>query len=494
MAVGDQFKKRRNLVQKSAASKPGAGSGLFSYYTDAGMNPYVPNSPMQTNAQPQMQNPMVPKSILPSSGQSGSQMLNDRMQAASMRDLALKIDAIREQSQATFPTVAMSPTYGVTNPDVESARRLAPMLTQDAARQQNTPVNGNTAYANNPMRYNAGDPAIQMRQQDNAQRMTSGRPVDRTRGAGDRFAGSAGRINAEYDKVKAGQGIFSNGEFLDFTPTGNPQWGTAENMRRRVELDNAPQQATQEQRYSAQARRAGIQREFIDRTGMNYAQARRAERKEELRQRTFNKAVIRGMNPFGPDAQALFPQQVSAAKAGAAGQGGAVKNPMANAGRTLEEQQAAAMRIQERETTNPVVAGLGAEPGTGLVGLNEAFRNRLVEDPAAEFSDDSLREYQSHAKDYKGVSTDANNPFEFGTSIEDKYQAELWKELAELPDNSRARAEWLQRYKARTAEAKAAADKPSTPTYGNPYGYAAPYSNTFNRGVKPIEMYKNPMK
>lgn len=487
MAVGDVFKKRRNLVQQSAASRPGAGSGMFSYNTGPGMNPYVPNSPLMTNAQPQLQNPMVPGSMFPSSGTSGSQMANDRMQAASMRGLAAQIDAIRERSQTMFPSVQGSPTFGVVNPDVESARRLAPMLAQDAARQRNTPVNGNTAYANNPMRLTP-DQKLDIAGQSAARYMQGGAAADPTN-IGARFAGAAGRINTEYDKVQAGQGIFNNGQFLDFTPTGNPQWGTAENMRRRTELGNAPQQATPEQRQSAQARRAGIQREFIDRTGMNYAQARRAERKDELRQRSFNKAVIRGMNPFGPEAQAMFPQQVAAAKAGGVGQPVAGQNPMGGGARTLEAQQAAATRIQERETTSPNVAGLGVEPGTGLAGLNQVLSGRLQEDPNAEFSDESLREFQAHAKDYSSLATDTNNPFDFGEGLTGqglvgKFQADMWKELATLPDNARARAEWLARYKTEPAS------KAANPEFQQPSPMQVPGRPGY-RGGNPIY---NPMR
>lgn len=500
MAVGDVFKKRRNLVQSAAPSVNIWNSGRMRR-SPAPMTYADPNSD-------------------PNIG---------------MYDLARGIDALREQSQIRFPSNPMSPTFGVVNPDVESARRLAPMLAQDAARQQNTPMNGMTAYEANPMRYNPTDPAIQARQQDNAQRMSGGFLMDRTRGdGGARFAGSAGRINAEYDKVQAGQGIFNNGQFLDFTPTGTPESARAAQLAGKTEREllrnrnnmNVPQTELDRRDAADMARREAQARhnQFKDaNNGMNYRQYDRMQNQNALTMKAVDegrlspeaanlrmqtradKALRRAGNPMmmGTDeSRRLFPNVLG--NNGAANQAG--PNPMIGGGRTLEDQQAAAARIQERETTNPIVAGLGAEPGSGLAGLNAAFRNRIAEDPNAQFSDESLREYQAHAKDYGKISTDQNSSFAFGSSEVDTRQSALWKELAGLPDNPRVREEWLRKYKSQTAEGTEAdkqrlAEKPqapvygdSPPAYGNPYGYAAPYSNTFNRGIKPPEMYKNPMK
>lgn len=449
-----------------------------------------------------------------------------------MYDLARDIDAIRERSQIRFPSNPMSPTFGVVDPDAESARRLAPMLAQDAARQQNTPMNGMTAYEANPMRYRPGDPAIQARQQDNAQRMTTGRPMDRTRDGGALNAYIASGGTPWYEREKqardqmAMQSRQSTPEFQAAMAAMQQQKTAREALRDRSNL-NVPQAELDRRNDADIARREREARhnQFKEaNNGMNYRQYDRLQNQNALTlkavdegrlspaaanfrmQTRADKALRRAGNPMmmGTDAsRRLFPDM-------AAGRGGRAATPNQNpmgGGRTLEAQQSAATRIQERETNSPLIAGLGVEPGSGLAGLNVAIQNRIAEDPNTEFSDDALKEYQAHAKDYSGISTDQNSFFAFGNSEVDKQQAEMWRELAKLPDNPRSRLEWLQQYKLRTAGAKArmaesmkedplppVVEGGTAPIAGNPFGYAAPYSNTFNRGIKPLSMYNNPMK
>jgi hypothetical protein len=171
------------------------------------------------------------------------------------------------------------------------------------------------------------------------------------------------------------------------------------------------------------------------------------------------------------------------------------QNPMAIP-RTVEGQQGAALRIQEREASSPHIVGLGVEPDSGLAGLNTAFAARIAEDPNAQFSDDSLKEYQDHVEDYSGVSTDKNSAFAFGPKKVHKVQSQLWKELAASPKTPKARQEWLKKYKEETAKAMAEDEagldtKPKAPIVpggmvpreppisGNPFGWAVPGGNTF---------------
>lgn len=486
MAVGDVFKKRRNLVQQQSSPLP-TGAPQYSYRPQYGGwmqdNPVFNEPPnLKGMSESQMAGPLqeylaqtgfLPNMVYRQNPMGDGTAATPQPQTSG-RTNAFKVGPTGQSNNLRVNAV---------NPDVESARRLAPMLAQDAARQQNTPANGMTAYEANPMRYRPGDPAMQARQQDNAQRMTAGRPADRTRGEGDRFAGSAGRINAEYDKVQAGHGIFSNGRFIDFTPTGTPESARAAQLAgktAREALRNrenpAANQDEQDRRNNADvARREREARhnQFKDaNNGMNYRQYDRMQSQNALTMKAVDegrlspeaanlrmqtradKALRRAGNPMlmGTDeSRRLFPNVLG--NNGAANQAG--PNPMFGqaGGRTIEAQQAAATRIQERETTSPNVAGLGVEPGTGLAGLNQVLSGRLQEDPNAEFSDESLREFQAHAKDYDSLATDANNPFGFGTGeygpdagVESQ-QAALWRELAGLPDNARARQEWLRKFK-----------------------------------------------
>lgn len=352
-----------------------------------------------------------------------------------MYDLARSIDAIRERSQVKFPSNPMSPMYGVVDPATESARRLAPMLAQDAARRQNTPMNGMTAYEADPTRYRPGDPAIQARQLDNAQRVTSGRLMDRTRSNP-----MADQINAQANAVASGRGWYLGGQFVG--ATGNPQWGTAENMRRRVEMGNAPQQATQEQRDSAQARRAGAQRQFMEENnGMNYLQARRAERQAGLKERSFRKAVTRGLNPMSPEAQALFPQQVAKMRGQSVAQ--ANQNPMgspiaAGAPNTAENLQARnsiragiTQGVPATATTpaippSPFIQSLGvtadASPADVETGLNDMMLRSEVPSP------EGLKDLRILVGTYTG--TDGDSPFA-STEVPDS-----WDALRNLPENA----------------------------------------------------------
>lgn len=445
MAVGDVFKKRRNLVQSAAPSVNIWNSGRMQ------RSP----APM-TYADP---------SSDPNIG---------------MYDLARGIDALREQSQIRFPSNPMSPTFGVVNPDVESARRLAPLLAQDAARQQNTPMNGNTAYYNNPMRLTP-DQTLDIAGRSAQRYMQGGATADPTN-FGSRFGGEYGAgLNADATAIQGGRAVrLADGTVSYFKGTQESarQAQLAGKSDREVMRDrsnmNVPQ-AELDRRDAADVARRERQAKhnaFKEANGgMNYRQYDRMQSSNALTMKAVDegrlspesamfrmqaradKALRRAGNPMAmstANGGRLFPDLL-----GDRGniQNPAVQNPMITGGRTLEAQQAAAARIQERETASPNVAGLGVEPGSGLAGLNQGLSSRIKEDPTAEFSDDSLREFQAQAKDYSSLATDTNDPFSFGSGeygpdagVESQ-QSALWKELAGLPDNARSRAEWLQKYK-----------------------------------------------
>lgn len=377
--------------------------------------------------------------------------------------------------------------------------------------------NGNIGYANDPNRSSAERSIASS--QANAQRLAEGgAAADPTNGRG-RFGGAYGAgLDADATALAEGRAVrTADGKVVYFTGTQESarQAQTAGKTEREALRNRDNPAATEEEALrraradAAKAEREARHQAFKDATGgMNYRQYDRmtgssngnnsltmkavregrlspAEAEYRMQIRA-EKALRRSGNPVAPgtsQAGTLYPDLMGRRGARAA------QNPM---GRTLEGQQQAATRIEERETSSPHIAGLGVEPGSGLVGLNTAFAARIAEDPNTEFSDDSLREYQSHAADYSSMSTEANSAFAFGSTQVAKVQAELWKELAKLPDSPKERLAWLKKYKAATVKSAAAdAEKPAAPVApegqipreppiaGNPFGWAAPGSNSF---------------
>lgn len=386
-----------------------------------------------SGALPQIGGPRTPVPL----ATPGSAVSAMQQQTASIRNTANQVNNMVSQSQQRFPAPQNPMSVGV-DPAAESARRLTPMMVQDAARQQNTPMNGMTAYEANPLRLRP-DQKLNLAEQSAARTIAGGVAADPTGLAG-RFNPMAGQINAQADAVASGRGWYLGGQFVG--ATGNPQWGQAENMRRRVELNNAPQQATQEQRESAQARRAGAQRQFMEENnGMNYLQARRAERQAGLKERSFRKAVTRGLNPMSPEAQALFPQQVAKMKGQPIAQ--ANQNPMgsplaAGAPNTAENIQARnsiragiTQGIPATATTpaippSPFIQSLGvtadAAPADIETGLNDMMLRGEVPSP------EGLKDLQMLIGTY--TETEGDSPFA-GTEVE-----ESWRALRGLPENA----------------------------------------------------------
>lgn len=421
-----------------------------------------------------------------------------------MYDLARNIDAIRDRSQSRpqNPMVPGSPTFGVTDLDTEAARRFAPMMARDAARQQNTPMNGMTAYEANPMRYRPDDPALQARQQDNAQRATRGRPMDRTRDSSALNAYIASGGTPWYEREKQARDAMAWEARLN---DPGVQAALAQQRQQKIETaalrnreNPAANQDEQDRRNNADvARREREARhnQFKDaNNGMNYRQYDRMQNQNALTMKAVDegrlspdaanlrmqtradKALRRSGNPMmmGTDAsRRLFPDMT-------AGRGGKAatpnQNPMAafgmGASNTPVGKVAAAGNVSAMATTDPNLVALGVDPAAGIGGLHTSLSQQFEADPNLAMDDSSLRSYQMFAQQALTADPDQANPSNFASfpgsvfaETEGAVTSELWKELATLPDSESARQQWLQKYKDRKKEI----EKRQTDYYGS-YG------------------------
>lgn len=232
------------------------------------------------------------------------------------------------------------------------------------------------------------------------------------------------------------------------------------------------QQDREQRRATYDAR---VQKFKDEHGGMSARQFGIQSRQDKRENARYRKAIMQGLNPMSPQAQGLFPDQTkSFMEQRRANQGVAMKNPMSTAPeRTMAGQQQSAQRVAEMASTSPAIAGLGVKPDQGMLGLHTALGARLDEDPNLNLSDDDLKAYQQYAQEMNNLSTDQNNQFDFGGNPWDKYSGELWKELATLPDNQRAREDWLKKYRGRkSATTGAATAPPMAGTYfmGGPVG------------------------
>jgi len=394
-----------------------------------------------------------------------------------------RMNALTARSQSMNP-MGMA-AQGQTPIDQYRDPRMDAMMAREAARQQNTPQNPFVAAMSDPnrmtpeMKQRLGEAAV-------GRRMAGGAAGDPT-GMGARFTGNnplaqgAAQFAQDQQRVAAGEGVMiqpggrgSNQQFLGFSNSRESAEQSAnalagrENPDVRAQYDNPL--LKQRQADFAASKRAR-EDQFMQETGMNYGQARRAEKTATRQDALFKRAVKSGMNPMSPAATARFPEAAGRFQDARRGSGqAAARNPMApttTGPRTVETQMAAAERIQTRESSSPHMTAIGVQPGTGLAGLNTAMQARLKEDPSASFSDESLKEYQQQAQDYSALSTDQNDQFNLGDTPFDQYRSTLWRELAGLPDNPRARAEWLKKFRGSN---NAVTGATTDPTVGNtPY-------------------------
>jgi hypothetical protein len=309
------------------ASYPGGDApGIASYYRNSALQQYqggqmVPNSPLQSNAV------------------SGSAMLDDRSQSAAMRGLAGKIDAIRERSQIQNPMVPGSPSFGVTDIQAESNRRMAPMVARDAARQQNTPENGNTAFANDPNRVTPDQKADLARKSALAA-AGGGAAADPT-GMAARFGGAMGQqATADAEAIQNGQAVrLADGSVARFT--GTPESAREAQNKGKVEREklrdrsnmNVPQEELDRRKAAdaAKKERADRHQAFRDQNnGMNY---RQYDRFQKVRQSISRKVATGRMDPV--TAELMLEQETNKAMRRAQGRRSAMDAPAAPQGRPL---------------------------------------------------------------------------------------------------------------------------------------------------------------
>lgn len=122
-----------------------------------------------------------------------------------------------------------------------------------------------------------------------------------------------------------------------------------------------------------------------------------------------------------------------------------LSSPLSTNSRTIESQTQSAARIA-MQAGSPHIQALGVTSDSGVLGLHEGIQRRLNEDPNAEFSDESLKVYQSWAREHANLSTNSNDYFNMGDGEANTLYSEKWKELASLPDNERARKNWWSSY------------------------------------------------
>ncbi len=112
-------------------------------------------------------------------------------------------------------------------------------------------------------------------------------------------------------------------------------------------------------------------------------------------------------------------------------------NAQPPAGPTLEQQHTAAQKIRARQQT-PLFNALGIGPDDQLGTVASAFQKRAM-DPSQGWSDESLQAMQQHVADYAITGGQGVDPFE---AVDPTYR-DKWRELARLPDNARARQQWV---------------------------------------------------
>lgn len=168
-----------------------------------------------------------------------------------------------------------------------------------------------------------------------------------------------------------------------------------------------------------------------------------------IRVQAFREAMASGMSR--KDAR------TAAMRADVSGASPISMNAQPPAGPTLEQQHTAAQKIRARQQT-PLFNALGIGPDDQLGTVASAFQKRAM-DPSQGWSDESLQAMQQHVADYATTGGQGVDPFQ---GIDPAYQSS-WRELARLPDNARARQDWVNRLRA------VPPPKPAVPLF-HPYG------------------------
>jgi hypothetical protein len=363
--------------------------------------------------------------------------------------------------------------------------------------------NGYNGMLNNPMM--SPEEKEQLAEQNARRVVGGGAAADPTNMRG-RFGGTYGMgLNADAADIQNGRAArLADGSVVRFT--GTPESARRAQLAGKTEREslrdrsnmNVPQSEL-DRRAAAdaqQAERSARARAFeADNGGMNYRQYDRMQNSNALTMKAVDegrlspeaamfrmqtradKALRRAGNPMAmsvANGGRLFPDLTK-------GRGGnapsAAPNPMRMDGNPMAQntpagKMDAAAKVKDMATTDPNIAALGFDPGDGVSGLHSALSQQFNDDPNLALDDSSLRSYQmfvSQALIADPNQLDPSNFASFPGSVfaetEGAVTAELWKELATLPDDAKARQQWLQKYKNRQQEI----EKRQTEYYGS-YG------------------------
>jgi hypothetical protein len=434
----------------------------------------VPMSPLARNARPQ-----------------GNPFMDDQQAAMAEQGLMDRMNALTARSQSMNP-MGMA-AQGQTPIDQYRDPRMDAMMAREAARQQNTPRNPFVDEMNDPSRRT---PEMTQRLGESAvgYRMAGGVAADPTNGRS-RFTGDnpLAENTAEYARglqgVAAGEGVMiqpggrgSNSQYLGFNNTraGAEQAALASagptNAGVRAKYDNP---VLRQKQADFAASKKAREEQFMQETGMNYAQARRAEKTAKRQDAIFQRRVKSGMNPMSPSAFAAFPEaagrfQDAYANRGKGGAAGA-QNPMAaafepGAPDTPENTKLMGETRAANASGSVTLQSYGITADSTPQDLVSAYDAGTQ---SGDISDEGLQDIFTHVKTYK-PEKGQTSPFLPG-SVGVASVPEMWQELWSMPvdtppDKLR---DWHNRYRAesnsRKSKGPAAGNSPYFPP-GTPVG------------------------
>jgi hypothetical protein len=219
------------------------------------------------------------------------------------------------------------------------ARQPADLQNAVTARVGNS-FNNVVGAVNDPDRYNPTDPSIQARQEDNAQRASSGRPMDRDRDG--RASALSGFIESGgvpwYEREKqardqmAMEARQNDPEFQSAMAEQRKMKAEREKLRDRSNM-NVPQEELDRRKAAdaAKKERADRHQAFRDQNnGMNY---RQYDRFQKVRQSISRKVATGRMDPV--TAELMLEQETNKAMRRAQGRRSAMDAPAAAPGRPL---------------------------------------------------------------------------------------------------------------------------------------------------------------
>lgn len=353
--------------------------------------------------------------------------------------------------------------------------------------------NGNIAYANDPNRYNPMDERSQAIQRRNAADQTAGRPV----GQGSRFTGNnpMAQNTTEYARglqgVAAGEGVMiqpggrgSNSQYLPFK--SSPQEAEAVAMAERLDKTGEVRRKYDDPRLKAKQREfaakklADEQAFMAANGGMNYAQARRANKRADRQDAIFQRRVKSGMNPMSPSAFAAFPEAAGRFRDAYAQRGGKQEqNPMRIASDTFRPGGNVTPDSRQRSQDFLKTLGTGGTDSTGnptppspffsglagsednIQGLHFGIQEQVQQ--GLEPSDDDLQKlHAATVAMQSGYKTDAYDPFDMthGAEAEGMFGSvdvahneafkPMYEELASMESPTPGKLkEWWTRFKGR---------------------------------------------